>query len=189
MDWGFKVRRIYVPERKEYKFDISRGDITKTYWWRYTNKSDEQKKALDSMIVNFYRTLSQTSFLNHENPRLEGSIDKGYYYTTTIDIHLPKIKPCVSIDDGYANYIIQDVEAVHKLIKRRNNMIYGAPVDIKDVIFNEPATIVFWTDGTKTVVKAVNESFDKEKGLAMAISKKFFGNKGNYYNHIKKWLV
>lgn len=55
------------------------------------------------------------------------------------------------------------------------------------VIFNDPATIVFWGDGTKTVVKAQNESFDKEKGLAMAIAKKAMGNRGYYFNEIKKW--
>lgn len=59
---------------------------------------------------------------------------------------------------------------------------------IKDVIFNNPATIVIWADGTKTVVKAENEVFDPEKGLAMAISKKFFGNKGNYFKVFKKWI-
>lgn len=59
---------------------------------------------------------------------------------------------------------------------------------IKCVIFNNPATIVKWSDGTKTVVKASNEPFDKEKGLAMAIAKKALGNKGNYYNQIRKWL-
>lgn len=59
---------------------------------------------------------------------------------------------------------------------------------IKNVIFNDPATIVFWTDGTKTVVKAKNEEFDPEKGLAMAIAKKFLGNKGSYYNEFKKWI-
>lgn len=59
---------------------------------------------------------------------------------------------------------------------------------IKNVIFNEPATIVFWLDGTKTVVKVQEgDTFDPEKGLAMAIAKKFFGNKGNYCNEIKKW--
>ena len=59
---------------------------------------------------------------------------------------------------------------------------------IKDVIFNPPATIVFWEDGKKTVVKTQNgEEFDPEKGLAMAIIKKNLGNKGNYFNHIKKW--
>lgn len=47
--------------------------------------------------------------------------------------------------------------------------------------------IVFWDDDTKTVVKAQNgEAVDYEKGLAMAISKKALGNKGNYYNTFEK---
>ena len=59
---------------------------------------------------------------------------------------------------------------------------------IKKVIFNKPATIVFWEDNTKTVVKTQNgEAYDPEKGLAMAITKKALGNKGNYFNEIKKW--
>ena len=60
--------------------------------------------------------------------------------------------------------------------------------EIKNVVFNPPATIVFWDDGTKTVVKAQNgEYFDPEKGLSMAIAKKHFGNKGHYFEVIKKW--
>ena len=62
------------------------------------------------------------------------------------------------------------------------------PVVIEKVIFNEPATIVFWSDKTKTIVKAENDTFDPEKGLAMAIAKKALGNQGNYYNTFKKWL-
>lgn len=62
------------------------------------------------------------------------------------------------------------------------------PFEIERVIFNNPATIVFWKDGAKTVVKAVDEPFDEEKGLAMAIVKKVYGNKGNYFNKIKKWV-
>ena len=62
------------------------------------------------------------------------------------------------------------------------------PLHIIKVIFNNPATIVFWSDGTKTVVKCDNKYFDEEKGLAMAISKKVLGNNGNYYNEFKKWL-
>jgi hypothetical protein len=60
---------------------------------------------------------------------------------------------------------------------------------IKNVIFNDPATIVFWEDGTKTIVKCQDgDIFDPEKGLTMAISKKALGNKGNYCNELKKWL-
>lgn len=60
---------------------------------------------------------------------------------------------------------------------------------IKKVIFNDPATIIIWQDGSKTVVKcSENETYDPEKGMAMAIAKKALGNSGNYYNEFKKWL-
>lgn len=61
-------------------------------------------------------------------------------------------------------------------------------VFIENVIFNDPATIVYWSDNTKTVVKAHNEPFDKEKGLAMAISKKVLGNKSNFNDVFKKYI-
>lgn len=60
---------------------------------------------------------------------------------------------------------------------------------ITKVIFNDPATIVFWNDGSKTVVKCNSEDkFDPEKGLAMACMKKLFGNKGYYNDIFRKWL-
>lgn len=62
-------------------------------------------------------------------------------------------------------------------------------LDIKEVKFNPPATIIFWKDGTKTVVKCQeNEEYDPEKGLAMAIVKKQLGNNGHYYTMLRKWL-
>lgn len=64
---------------------------------------------------------------------------------------------------------------------------YDKHPQIKNVIFNPPATIVFWKDGTKTVVKATNEEFDAEKGLAMAVTKKCFGNNYEYFKQVKKW--
>lgn len=58
---------------------------------------------------------------------------------------------------------------------------------IKKVHFNDPYTIVLWKDGTKTIVKTQNnEVYDAEKGLAMCISKKALGNKGNYYEVFKE---
>lgn len=60
---------------------------------------------------------------------------------------------------------------------------------IKNVIFNPPATVVYWTDGTKTVVKCTeNDTFDPEKGLAMAIAKRCAGNNGTYYKEIRHWI-
>lgn len=49
---------------------------------------------------------------------------------------------------------------------------------IKKVIFNDPATIVFWEDGSKTVVKCEKgEKFDPEKGVAIALAKKVLYSK------------
>ena len=60
---------------------------------------------------------------------------------------------------------------------------------IKKVLYKNPATIVFWEDGSKTaVVCQKNDKYDPEKGLAMAILKKMNGNTGCYYKVFKKWL-
>lgn len=87
-------------------------------------------------------------------------------------------------DSVLPQVLINAIENANKISKIDYNIL----PKIKQVIFNNPATIVFWTDDTKTIVKAVNEKFDPEKGLAMAIAKKCLGNKGNYFNEFKKWI-
>lgn len=61
---------------------------------------------------------------------------------------------------------------------------------ITNVIFNDPATIVFWSDGTKTVVKCCkDDTFDKEKGLAMAILKKLSWNDSKaFHRGLRRWI-
>lgn len=85
-----------------------------------------------------------------------------------------------------------------------------AQYGIKRVIFNNPATIVFWDDGTQTVVycqdnvkmvkKIVDgkeievakpqkaDTYSEETGLAMAIVKKHYGNAGGYNNIFRKYI-
>lgn len=61
--------------------------------------------------------------------------------------------------------------------------------EIKNVVFNDPATVVMWSDGTKTVVKCQpGDAYSKETGLALCIAKKFLGNKGNFNEVFKKWI-
>ena len=89
-----------------------------------------------------------------------------------------------------------DKSEIDRLSKIYLNSIYGLgyrrdgnSMKIKKVVFNNPATIVFWNDGTKTVVKCEErDTYDPEKGLAMAIARKALGNKGNYYDIFEKWL-
>lgn len=78
-------------------------------------------------------------------------------------------------------------ELCDKIQKERNKSVYDSM--IQRVIFNPPATIVFWRDGSKTVVKCgENDIFDPEKGLAMAISKRAFGDNRDYYEVFAKWV-
>lgn len=63
---------------------------------------------------------------------------------------------------------------------------------IKKVIFNDPATIVIWKDGTKTIVKCSEDDiYDPEKGLAMAVCKHYLTDicgVESYQYALKKWL-
>ena len=73
--------------------------------------------------------------------------------------------------------------------KKNDTVKFGmCSVSIRKVIFNDPATIVLWSDGTKTVVKCgPDDIFDKEKGLAMAIVKKMAGNDSRFHKVFKEW--
>lgn len=112
-------------------------------------------------------------------------------FDTTTKLRLTRcidffVKPAVINTDVFIELeLIKIAREFEELSDQMEDML---PTTIKKVIFKNPATIVFWTDGTKTVVKANNEPYDKEKGLAMAYVKKHMGNRGNYYNQIKKWV-
>lgn len=136
------------------------------------------------------------------NGRLSGDISSGYAYEVKTNNPYPN-----SIQKAFCDYIKHDIEStknINQIIKKGENTmpvnyneffttgrVYMANVflpKIKDVIFNPPATIVLWDDSSKTIVKAQNgEPYDPEKGLAMAIVKKVCGNKGRYFNGVKKW--
>lgn len=93
-----------------------------------------------------------------------------------MSVEATKIKERI---DFYRNYCAQ------KTMNKKARVLGS----IKRVIFNDPATIIIWADGTKTVVKcAKDEKFDPEKGLAMAIAKKAIGNEGWYYDIFKAYL-
>ena len=79
-------------------------------------------------------------------------------------IYPPDMSRRISIDARVANE--------SKKYQTKSN-----PFGIKRVIFNGPATIVFWNDGTKTVVKCAEEEiYNKRTAIIWAIMKKAYGN-------------
>lgn len=114
--------------------------------------------------------------------KLEKRIADSIHETIDVASLYPRALFCHT--DNIANYCKEDVKMVQDLYNGNNKF------KIKKVVFNDPATIVFWEDGTKTVVKTQDgDVFDPEKGLAMAISKKALGNTGRYYNEIRKHIA
>lgn len=58
--------------------------------------------------------------------------------------------------------------------------------EIKKVIFNDPATIIIWADGTKTVVKcAEGDIYTKWAGFAFCVCKKIMGD--SFHKEFKHW--
>lgn len=64
-----------------------------------------------------------------------------------------------------------------------NRSVCATPVR---VIYNNPATIVFWSDGIKTVAKCDEEDeYDKAVGLFMAICKRYVGGGEAYADFLR----
>lgn len=183
---GFKTTKAYLPGMQKYKFTLTKDGVTRDYWFEYPKENEwtRHKIQLNWLrdVVGDFKRWADMAKLQTSITALKGNMDTGYYY-----------------DTDSMNYINNDLEETKKMAnyntyygwvngkRHRTYTQYGLPA-IEKVIFNAPATIVLWKDGTKTVVKAENEWFDPEKGLAMAIAKKAMGNKGNYFNEIKKWV-
>ena len=74
------------------------------------------------------------------------------------------------------------LSALTKAFKGKSPM-YGGTVGnvyIKEVIYAEPAVVVFWSDGTKTTSVANakrGDAYNPEMGLVLAVLKKAIGNK------------
>lgn len=72
----------------------------------------------------------------------------------------------------------------------KSNMALCDAFEIEKVIFNEPATIVLWKDGTKTVVKCSEyDLYDPQTGLLMYIAKKAYGNGGRFNDVIREHVT
>lgn len=62
---------------------------------------------------------------------------------------------------------------------------YRSAFGIDKVVYSPPATIVFWKDGSKTVVKcAENDVFDPLVGIAFALMRKVYGKE---YRNVEKY--
>lgn len=150
---------------------------------RLRDKIDKQKALLNSMYgvsALGWSDMWPTSMIDTDAkyvfipPRSNGKMARLKELTKKYNLTVPECLYCMND--------IAATKKIHDSEKEKENMKFFVP-KIKKVLYNEPAVIVFWEDDTKTVVRAQDgEPYDKEKGLAMAISKKALGNDRDYYS-------
>lgn len=108
-------------------------------------------------------------------------IKTSFYDEFTLDYLLS------DIIDQKAKQAEEELEKI--VVKNKKNVIDDFTKSIKKVYFNKPYTVVIWEDNTKTVVKCQKgDTYDKEKGLALAIIKHRFGDISYFNTIFTKWL-
>lgn len=111
----------------------------------------------------------------------------GKLPSTSLPPHTPIFLPS-AFETGLVPWWCRTVTRPKGLWHKKPVKVCGY-LEIQNVIFNDPATIVFWSDGSKTVVKCQpGDTYSKELGLAMAIAKKSCGNSPRYNKLFKKWV-
>jgi len=183
-----------IPKVYEIRLYITLPIRPATWIKQHIDNEFKKRLAIKCDEDKFYRALSNSRFgiISH---------DMRHMYPLPI---IPESSPLYGkdmkqtfidetlLDTDLADSIMYTIRCAHhdinKVMEAKQKIKEYEKMKIEDVIFNNPATIVFWRDGSKTVVKAQDgEPFDKEKGLAMAYVKKCCGNLGNYNNIFKKW--
>lgn len=183
---------LYNEQMKHPSFDYDKYEwvigcdvferLRQTTDWHSYSASDEIDKYLGIDLKVFSPGLmSTTIFLDKKNS--EGITPYKRYLNSIYGTKMFEMEDKMMDRIDAMRYVVNDIISLNNAY---NNMFKKDTP--KKVIFNDPATIVYWKDGTKTVVKAEGEPFDPEKGLVMAVSKKHLGNEGNYYDIFRKWL-
>lgn len=155
----------------------------------------------------FYKITDYNAFVEYGDTNWKYYGYSSKYVLQTIDRLGPESKEVIrKMEERLANrvhkIIIPDVneeenEMNYNNIPARvtdNHMKIHAPIpiikipEISKVVFNNPATIVFWEDGTKTVVKCMEgQEFNEYYGVACAIMKRFFGNNSKASAFVEKF--
>ena len=77
-------------------------------------------------------------------------------------------------------------DAKENQIPAENDIAFWGIPDVEKILFSPPHTIVFWGDGSSTVVKCMKgQKFDSYTGFAMACMKKMFGSTSRWTKIMK----
>lgn len=150
-------------------------------------KGEDEKMTMNNMVKRFEAAGFKTEKRYLSDKELyKFTIAKNGYSVFGYFKYDNSISPAAR-DKGQSEFISSLIAGFKRSHNSETNSIVPT---IKAAHFNDPVTVVIWTDGTKTIVRCQEgDVFDPEKGLAMAIAKKALGNKGNFNDVFKKWII
>lgn len=161
--------------------------------------NDSAERITKHNLNSFYGMYTDTDDYSEEQSA-KGTVSLKHAFNSFYGMH-------VDSDNVMANKVYSDIFTANKvysgdskvyfknasyitaamsLLNTSKNPKFPA---IKKVISNKPYSIVLWLDGTKTIVKQQpgETKYDPEKGLAMCIVKKMYGN-NKWYDIFKRNL-
>ena len=138
------------------------------------------------LVRNFYRELGETKMTIELDTRETLQFNPGDLLRDRQgDWHIKGAEEHVLDAFRYTHF----VDRMIKEASKKKEAVTMTAASIKKVIFNPPATVVYWSDGSKTVVKCnIKDNFDPEKGLAMAVAKRCASNCPDFYKEMRKWV-
>lgn len=110
--------------------------------------------------------------------------------TITDHMIISQTKPSNTYLDILSPWFDSTTQEVSETTKETNDPNKKEETEMKTAtlekcIINDNATILFWSDGTKTVTKTTpGDAFDPEIGIAMGIAKKIFGSKHKFDKYV-----
>lgn len=138
--------------------------------WSCTDRSEPRETRVNA------KHLVKAGHVTHED-EITMRLRNGKTYLT-------QIGRCKNKDNGFDSIIYQ-MEKKRKVTEGGNSM---KKIDVEKIIFNGFKTIVFWNDGTKTIVSMSQEErdFDPEDAFRAAYTKKMYGTNSKIKRIIKE---
>ena len=172
MNYGsfyFKINNIILSESHNIRISIDKFEYK--YYDELVMIFNSHKGW--SFNISDYNHHLDNFYIIFKRRRSRGGVETHIYSVSGEGVML--------IDDNFsrkiADYLYNDTICVLYKASRDLLATNQAPVLSKPPIFNPPATICYWTDGTKTVVKCQEgDPYSPEAGLALCYMKKILGN-------------
>ncbi len=165
---------------------------------QFTNEYEFEKRPdwFDAYIVGMrsYKRMVQNMMPKFDiDDIVTVPYDRGkkYWTVTTVRINRIDMRAIYKLVSEKTHETLDDVpEGNMTLVKhpgqKKEKPTMDSRYKVKKILYNGPATIVYWADGEKTVVKCMDaDTFDPMAGFCAALAKRVYGSTGAVKQIIK----